>query len=41
VLLGEGVVNRDTGWLVMFGLLGAALSLYALRILHARLNQPT
>jgi uncharacterized membrane protein YdjX (TVP38/TMEM64 family) len=41
VLLGEGVVNRQIGWLVTFGLLGAALSLYALRVLHARLNQET
>jgi len=41
VLLGEGVVNRDTGWLMTFGLLGAAFSLYALRVLHARLNRGT
>jgi uncharacterized membrane protein YdjX (TVP38/TMEM64 family) len=41
VLLGDGVVNRQIGWLVTFGLLGAALSLYALRVLHERLDRPT
>ena len=41
VLLGEGVVNRQISWLVAFGLIGAALSLYALRILHRRLDQPS
>jgi uncharacterized membrane protein YdjX (TVP38/TMEM64 family) len=40
VLLGEGAVNRQIGWLVTFGLIGAALSLYALRALHARLERP-
>lgn len=40
VLLGEGVVNRQISWLVAFGLIGAALSLYALRVLHKRLDQP-
>jgi len=39
VLLGAGVVHRDVGVLVSFGLIGAALSLYALRILHRRLDQ--
>ena len=39
VLLGNGVVNRHIGWLVAFGLIGAALSLYALRVLHRRLVQ--
>lgn len=39
VLLGEGVVNRQIGWLLMFGLLGAAFGLFALRVLHARLDQ--
>ena len=39
VLLGEGVVNRQISWLVAFGLIGAALSLYALRVLHRRLDQ--
>jgi uncharacterized membrane protein YdjX (TVP38/TMEM64 family) len=39
VLLGDGVVNRHIGWLVAFGLIGAALSLYALRVLHRRLVQ--
>ena len=39
VLLGEGVVNRQIGWLVAFGLIGAALSLYALHVLHKRLDQ--
>jgi uncharacterized membrane protein YdjX (TVP38/TMEM64 family) len=41
VLLGEGVVNRQLSWLVGFGLIGAALSLYALRVLHRRLDQPS
>jgi uncharacterized membrane protein YdjX (TVP38/TMEM64 family) len=41
VLLGEGVVNRQISWLVAFGLIGAALSLYALRVLHRRLDQPS
>jgi len=39
VLLGAGVVNRHIGMLVSFGLIGAALSLYALRTLHRRLDQ--
>ena len=39
VLLGAGVVNRHIGVLVAFGLIGAALSLYALRTLHRRLDQ--
>jgi len=39
VLLGDGVVNRHIGLLVAFGLLGAALSLYALQVLHKRLDQ--
>ena len=41
VLLGDGVVNRHIGWLVALGLIGAALSLYALRVLHRRLDQPS
>jgi len=42
VLLAEGAVNRHVGWLVMLGLIGAALSLYALRVLHRRLDpEPT
>jgi len=41
VLLGEGVVNRHIAWLFVFGLIGAALSLYALWILHRRLDQPS
>jgi uncharacterized membrane protein YdjX (TVP38/TMEM64 family) len=41
VLLADGVVNRHVGWLVAFGLLGAALSLYALRLLHDRLARPS
>ncbi len=41
VLLADGVVNRHVGWLVAFGLLGAALSLYALRALHRRLDRPS
>lgn len=40
VLLGDGVVNRHIGWLVAFGLLAAALSLYAVRLLHERLDRP-
>jgi uncharacterized membrane protein YdjX (TVP38/TMEM64 family) len=39
VLLGEGAVNREIGWLVTFGVLGAALSLYALRALHQRIDR--
>jgi uncharacterized membrane protein YdjX (TVP38/TMEM64 family) len=38
VLLGDGVVNRHIGRLIAFGLIGAALSLYALRALHRRLD---
>lgn len=40
VLLGDGVVNRHVGWLVVLGLAAATLSLYALRLLHLRLDQP-
>jgi uncharacterized membrane protein YdjX (TVP38/TMEM64 family) len=39
VLLGNGVVNRQTGWLVAFGLIGATLTLYALQVLHKRLDR--
>jgi len=39
VLLGEGVVNRKIVWLMVCGVAGAALSLYALRTLHQRLDQ--
>ncbi|MFO1393035.1 MAG: VTT domain-containing protein [Steroidobacteraceae bacterium] len=39
VMLGDGVVNRQIGWLVGFGLTGAALSLCALWVLHRRLDQ--
>lgn len=39
VVLGDGVVNRHLGWLLAFGLIGAAASLYALRLLHQRLDQ--
>jgi len=39
VVLSAGAVNRQIGLLVMFGLIGAALSLYALRMLHRRLEQ--
>jgi uncharacterized membrane protein YdjX (TVP38/TMEM64 family) len=38
VLLGNGVVNRHIGWLVAMGLGAAALSLYAVRLLHRRLD---
>ncbi len=40
VLLGDGVVNRQVGGLLAFGLIGAALSAYALWLLHKRLEQP-
>ena len=39
VLLGDGVVNRHISWLLAFGLIGAAASLSALRLLHQRLDQ--
>lgn len=39
VMLGEGVVNRKIAWLIVCGLAGAALSLYALRTLHRRLDR--
>jgi len=39
VLLGDGVVNRQIGWLVAFGLIGAAFSLCALWVLHKKLDQ--
>jgi uncharacterized membrane protein YdjX (TVP38/TMEM64 family) len=39
VLLGDGVVNRQIGWLVTVGLIGAGLGLYALRVLHRQLDQ--
>jgi len=39
VLLADGVVNRHVGWLVAVGLVGAVLSLYALRVLHDRLDR--
>lgn len=41
VVLGDGVVNRQVGWLVGFGLIGAALSLCALWVLRWRLDQPS
>jgi uncharacterized membrane protein YdjX (TVP38/TMEM64 family) len=40
VLLGDGVVNRQIGGLLAFGLIGAALSACALWLLHKRLEQP-
>jgi uncharacterized membrane protein YdjX (TVP38/TMEM64 family) len=39
VMLGDGVVNRHIGWLVAFGLAGAAFSLCALWALHRQLDQ--
>ena len=39
VMLGDGVVNRQIGWLVAFGMVGAAFSLCALWGLHRRLDQ--
>jgi uncharacterized membrane protein YdjX (TVP38/TMEM64 family) len=41
VMLGDGVVNRHVGWVVALGFIGAALSLYALRVLHERLGRPS
>jgi hypothetical protein len=38
-MLGDGVVNRQIGWLVAFGLVGAAFSLCALWVLHRKLDQ--
>jgi hypothetical protein len=38
VLLADGAINRHIGWLVSLGILGATLSLYALRALHRRLD---
>ena len=40
VLLGDGVVNRHIGWLVALGLVAAALSMFAVRLLHRRLDPP-
>jgi uncharacterized membrane protein YdjX (TVP38/TMEM64 family) len=40
VLLAEGAVNRHIGWLLAFGVIGAALSLSAWRALHKQLAQP-
>ena len=39
VMLGDGVVNRQIGWLVGFGMIGATLSLCSLWVLHRRLEQ--
>jgi hypothetical protein len=38
VLLANGAINRHIGWLVSLGILGATLSLYALRTLHRRFD---
>jgi uncharacterized membrane protein YdjX (TVP38/TMEM64 family) len=40
VLLGDGVVNRQIGGLLAFGVIGAVLSACALWLLHKRLEQP-
>ncbi len=40
VLLANGAVNRQIGSLLAFGVIGAALSLSALWMLHKRLEQP-
>ena len=40
VLAGDSVIHRRVGLLVACGVLGAALSLYAVRALHRRLGQP-
>jgi len=39
VMLGDGVVNRQIGWLVAFGMVGAAFSLCASWVLHRKLDQ--
>ena len=39
VMLGDGVVNRQIGWLVAFGAMGAAFSLCALWMLHSEACQ--
>jgi uncharacterized membrane protein YdjX (TVP38/TMEM64 family) len=41
VLLSDGVIHRHIGWLLACGVVGAALSLYALRVLHERLDRPS
>ena len=41
VVLGDGVAHRHIGWLVAVGLIGASLSLLALRALHKRLEPPS
>lgn len=40
VLLGETVVNRQIGWLVALGVVGAVLGFLLIRALHRRLDQP-
>lgn len=40
VLLGETVVNRDIGWLVALGVVGAVLGFILIRALHRRLDRP-
>ena len=39
VMLGQGVVSRETGWLVGIGVAGAVFSLVALRVLQQRLER--
>lgn len=40
VLLGETVVNRQIGWLVTLGVVGAILGFVLIRLLHRRLDPP-
>lgn len=40
VLLGETVVNRQIGWLVALGVIGAILGFVLIRALHRRLDPP-
>jgi uncharacterized membrane protein YdjX (TVP38/TMEM64 family) len=40
VVLGQGVAQRQIGWLLAVGFIGALLSLLALRALHRRLGPP-
>jgi uncharacterized membrane protein YdjX (TVP38/TMEM64 family) len=41
VALGQGVAQRQIGWLLAIGFIGALLSLLALRALHQRLQPPS
>lgn len=39
VLLGESVINRDVGWLVLLGAVFATVAFLLLRLLHRRLDK--